>query len=147
MGLLELASAGAVYILKGITGSKTFDKAKEETFEKFWKWTKNVLFKKNTNLEKKVIETPGDDKKKEILTQELLAMLQNEELRNEFQGWMGKLKNVFEGKINEVEGNVRIGDDLKEGSVRKGDAVTRKNIFTGEIGKIGGDFTLGDKEK
>ena len=149
MEIIALATMGAKYIVKLITGSKAFDTAKEDTLSKSWKWVKQHVFRNNPSLEEKVNNTAGDEGKEALLTEELKGLLAKDSFRKDFGDWIGSLrqdqsiKNFFGGDIDEIAGNVTIGD---KGRVTPGEVPTAKNIVTGRIGKIGGDFQLGDVE-
>lgn len=145
MDLLSLASMGAHYLLQSIKKSKVVDDAKEKALSTFFEWTKEKLFQNNKKIEE-IASSSNDDDAKLALQQELLSTLQKSDLANEYEKQVINLSNIFTGEIDEVTGNVHIGDKLRTNPITANRPGIR-SVFSGKIGKIGGDFHLGNKEE
>ncbi|GGB26381.1 hypothetical protein [Puia dinghuensis] len=147
MDILALAATGARYIVNLIANSKTLDAAKEDAIGKSWQWVKQHIFRVHPSLEAQVDKENTNEEKTEVLTRELTNLLQEEKFRDAFAAWLQSLqkdptvKNFFGTEIQEMEGDIHIGDTGKSGQGEKYDL---KNVAMGKVDKMKGNFRVGD---
>jgi len=145
MDIAVLALTGAKYILKLITGSKTFDKAKEDALGNSYDWVKQHIFKARPALEAKLNQVAAPEEKQRLLAGELTDLLQDQTAREAFVQWLQSLqsqpavRNYFGTEIDEIEGNIHVGN------TGAGSTGGQENIAMGKIGKMKGDFHVGDR--
>lgn len=147
MELISLATLGAKYILDSIKNSKALDNTKEQALTTFIGWVKNKLFKKSPKLKAAVISPMTEDKREDAIKAELITLLQDPNILNEFSQQVTGVRNIFDATVNEVGGNVHVGDDISGSAPGQILPQSGMNELKGKIGKITGNLHIGNKVK
>ncbi len=87
----------------------------------------------------------AEDQRENAVKEELLKLLEDPTILYEFREQVNGVRNIFDATIDEVGGNVHVGDDISgrsSGEVFPGSGI---NELKGKIGKITGDLHVGNK--
>lgn len=145
---MTFSTSGLISFFKKIFKENTRVKEfKNDIITAFIDWIEPWFLEEESDLFKKIMNPPYSNDTQEKIREVLEKLKTNENFVSQLKIFLNdpKLeqlneKNIFEGDIDEIEGNIHLGD--KSSSLKE--SFSKKNIFKGSIKKIQGNLRIGD---
>ena len=144
---MDFLAKALPFITKAFTENKRVKELKDDFIEGFIGWIDPIFFEKDEKLANELKESPEAGSTQARLEIRLEELLKDDTFRTKLEAFINdpkaeklKRKNVFDGEMGDIEGDIKLGD--KDTSSDAG--FDEKNIFSGKVGNIKGGFHLGD---